>query len=108
MTAPRSAAMTPTPCLRAVERWPRMVSHACAPVVERWGPEIFSWVLAGRRSLSPWLLVNRQVRSTEKRSTSARRRVRRSSRLRVLDCLRPGARGLFARPARTAWSHRWV
>jgi hypothetical protein len=59
-------------------------------------PEIFIWVLAGRRSRSAWLLVNGAVRSPAKRSTSASRSWRRSRRL------RPGRRGWLDNPTRTA------
>ena len=45
------------PCFRRVEVWPRMVAQAVAPSGLRWDPEIFCWVVAGRRSRSAPLLV---------------------------------------------------
>lgn len=79
-----------------------MRSQACAPTLERWQPEILIWVLAGRRSRSAWLLVNGTRRSRANSSTCSSRSRRRSSRLRVLDCLRPSRRRWVASPHKIA------
>src|SRR3954454_19367926 len=56
-------------------------------------------------SRSAWLLVNGTDRSRANSSTWASRSRRRSSRLRVLDWRRPGARRCSASPTRRAWRH---
>lgn len=46
------AVSTWAPCLATVEMWPRMAYRSRVPCSERSRPEIFCWVLAGRRSRS--------------------------------------------------------
>ena len=46
------AVKTPIPCLAAVEAYPRMAYRSRVVFSERSRPEIFCWVLEGRRSRS--------------------------------------------------------
>jgi len=51
-SASRSAVSMPAPCFPAVEMQPRIAYRFRVTCSERSRPDIFCWVLAGRRSLS--------------------------------------------------------
>ena len=51
-SASRMAVKTAIPCLAAVEAYPRMAYRSRVVFSERSRPEIFCWVLEGRRSRS--------------------------------------------------------
>ena len=94
------AVKTAIPCLAAVEAYPRMAYRSRVVFSERSRPEIFCWVLEGRRSRSAWLVVGGMAVSVRNRSTSASRCRRHSSSVRAGGCLllAPGTRRTCGQP----------